>query len=171
MAVFELSRPGLRRCRIREVLPTEHPPILDQLGDIVDSLPDPAGLSGEQIIGSMTAIARVRNQIDAYLTHLAGAADVQRVAQTFRAGSTGTLVATATSSDPAAGSAMVATARALPAMPHVQHAYSRGLLAPRMWPRCATPPGTSPVSPTSNRHWSTWPPPSNPASCAGCSTC
>lgn len=129
MAVFELSRPALRRCRIREILPTDHPPILDQLGHTVDQLPDPTGLTGEQMIASMTQIARLRNRLDAYLTGLAGAADAQKVAQTHRAGTTGTLLATATTADPATGSALVATARALHTLPHVDQAYRRGLIS------------------------------------------
>ena len=36
MAVLEVSRPAMRRTRIRQSLPTDHPPILDQITDLLN---------------------------------------------------------------------------------------------------------------------------------------
>ena len=44
MAVLAVSRPAMRRTRIRQSLPTDHPAILDQIDDLIDGLPDPLDL-------------------------------------------------------------------------------------------------------------------------------
>ena len=113
MSVLAVSRPARRRAQIRQSLPTDHPAILDQIGALIDGLPDPLDLGPDQVVGSMTATARLRNRLDAYLVELAGTADAAHLARSLRAGSTGMLVATATGDNPAAGSGIVGTARAL----------------------------------------------------------
>ena len=67
MSVLAVSRPARRRAQIRESLPTDHPAILDQIGALIDGLPDPLDLGPDQVVGSMTATARLRNRLDAYL--------------------------------------------------------------------------------------------------------
>ncbi len=77
----------------------------------------------------MTVTAGLRNRLDAYLVALAGTADAAHLARSLRAGSTGMLVATATGSNPAAGSAIVGTARALRHLPGVAAAFRDGRLS------------------------------------------
>ncbi|MBK6763379.1 MAG: DUF222 domain-containing protein [Micrococcales bacterium] len=129
MAVLEVSRPAMRRTRIRQSLPTDHPPILDQITDLLNQLPDPLDLSSDQVVGAITTTAELRNRFDAYLTDLAGTADATHLSKSLRAGTTGMLVATATGTNPATGSAIVGTARALRTLPHVAQAYRDGQIS------------------------------------------
>ena len=129
MSILELSRPGVRRARIREGLPTEHPQVMDEAATCVQAFPNPLDLSAGQIVGSLGAVASLRNQMDAYLVELAGAADSLHVATSLHAGTTGTLVAAAVGANPPVGSAMVGTARALRTLPHVQEAFGAGRLS------------------------------------------
>jgi hypothetical protein len=129
MSVLAVSRPARRRARIRQSLPTDHPAVLDQIGALIDGLPDPLDLGPDQVVGSMTATARLRNRLDAYLVQLAGTADAAHLARSLRAGSTGMLVATATGDNPAVGSGIVGTARALRSCPHVAAAFRAGTLS------------------------------------------
>ncbi|MFN8184202.1 MAG: DUF222 domain-containing protein [Candidatus Nanopelagicales bacterium] len=129
MTVLEVSRPALRRTRIRESLPTDHPALLDEIATLLEGLPEPLDLGPDQLVGSLGAVAVLRNRLDAYLADLAGAADATHVARSLRAGTTGTLVAAATGCNPATGSAIVGAARALRSLPHVAGAYRDGRLS------------------------------------------
>ena len=128
MAVLEVSRPARRRAAIRESLPTDHPVVLDDIAALVDSLPDPVDLGEDDLVGSLQVTARLRNQLDAYLTALAGTADAQHVSTSLRAGTTGVMIAAATGTNPAVGSAIVGTARALRTLPHVADAFRAGTI-------------------------------------------
>ena len=119
MAVFEVSRQVKRRCALAAELPTEHPVEVDQINRLVDSLPDPEHLHAESRAGAMSAVAALRNRLDAYLTALAGCADEHADSRVLGAGTTGMLVAVATGSNPAAGSATVARGNALQHLPKV----------------------------------------------------
>ena len=129
MSVLAVSRPARRRAQIRQSLPTDHPGVLDQIEALIDGLPDPLDLGPDQVVGSMTVTAGLRNRLDAYLVALAGTADAMHLARSLRAGSTGMLVATATGSNPAAGSGIVGTARALRHLPGVAAAFRDGRLS------------------------------------------
>ena len=113
MGCFEVSRPVARRMRIAAELPTEHPAVLDEVQTLLGSLPDPDTMCAEQRAGTMTELARLRNQIDACLTELAETADQQDDSRVLHAGTTGMLVAVATRANPQTGSAVVARGRAL----------------------------------------------------------
>ena len=128
MAVLEVSRPARRRAAIRESLPTDHPAVLDEIAALVDSLPDPLGLGEDDLVGSLQVTARLRNRLDAYLTALAGTADAQHVSTSLRAGTTGVMIAAATGTNPAVGSAIVGTARALRTLPRVTDAFAAGTI-------------------------------------------
>ena len=128
MAVLEVSRPARRRAAIRESLPTDHPAVLDDIATLVDSLPDPLDLGEDDLVGSLQVTARLRNRLDAYLTALAGTADAQHVSTSLRAGTTGVMIAAATGTNPAVGSAIVGTARALRTLPHVTDAFAAGTI-------------------------------------------
>ena len=128
MAVLEVSRPARRRAAIRESLPTDHPAVLDEIAALVDSLPDPLDLGEDDLVGSLQVTARLRNQLDAYLTALAGTADAQHVSTSLRAGTTGVMIAAATGTNPAVGSAIVGTARALRTLPRVTDAFAAGTI-------------------------------------------
>ncbi len=129
MGFFQVSAAASRRARIRSRLPREHPQELDLVAAAIAGLTDPTSLSVNELAGSMAVTAVLRNQLDAYLTGLAGAADTAKASQVLRAGTTGTLVASATGCTPAAGSAMVAAARALRHHPHVETAYRAGSIS------------------------------------------
>ena len=129
MAFFQISIPATRRAAIRAELPTAHPAGLDQVGAAICTLQDPDTMSSHELAASMATTARLRNQLDAYLSSLADTADRIRASRTLRAGTTGTLIATATGATPAAGSAIAATARALRGLPQVQQAYQAGALS------------------------------------------
>ena len=82
-------------------------------------------LCAEQRAGAMARLAAIGNRLDAYLTAVAGAADTHGDSRVLGAGTTGTLVAAATGSTVAAGSAIVATARELEAFPELARAFAR----------------------------------------------
>ena len=128
MSALEVSRPARRRAAIRESLPTDHPAVLDDIATLVDSLPDPLDLGEDDLVGSLQVTARLRNRLDAYLTALAGTADAQHVSTSLRAGTTGVMIAAATGTNPAVGSAIVGTARALRTLPHVTDAFAAGTI-------------------------------------------
>jgi len=128
MSVLELSRQALRRSRIKDSLPTDHPAVLDEIEELLDALPDPLDLGPDEIVGSMQVTAQLRNRLEAYLVVLAGTADAMHVAQSMHAGTTGTLVAAATGTNPAIGSGIVGTARALRTLPHVADAFRAGTI-------------------------------------------
>ena len=75
MGFFEVSRGALRRAKIRAGLPTVHPETLDEIEALVGSLPDPGTLCAEERAGAMAKVAALTNQLQAYLTSVAGAAD------------------------------------------------------------------------------------------------
>lgn len=126
MAFFEVSRPAQRRVRLAESLPTQAPPQWEVLTAAISALPDPEVLCAEVRAGSMRAAQKVLNQVDAYLTGLAGAADRHADASVLRAGTTGTMVAALTGQTQPAGSAIVATAAALRILPGVSAAFAEG---------------------------------------------
>ncbi len=126
---FQVSVPASRRARIRAGLPTMCPAGWEALAAAVAGLPDPAVLGADELCGSLIAAGRLRNQVDAYLCGLAGAADVVQASRTLHAGTTGTLVSAATGCTPAAGSAVVATARALRGLPVVAERFRAGDLS------------------------------------------
>lgn len=126
---YEVTRPALRRVRLREELPTDHPAILDDVAGLLDNLPDPALLCAEQRAGSMASLATLRNRIKAYLTAVAGEADKAADSRVLGAGTTGMLVAVATCSNPAAGSAIVNRAAVLESLPGVAAGFAAGALS------------------------------------------
>ena len=126
MAVFEVSRQVKRRCALAAELPTDHPAELDKLHQIIDALPAPETLYAESRVGSMAAVAALRNRLDAYLTELAGCADEHADSRVLGAGTTGMLVAVATGANPAAGSAMVSRGNALQHLPQVAASFRAG---------------------------------------------
>ena len=126
---FEVSRAATRRARIRSELPTASPAAVDQIAAGIAGLPDPEFLCAEERAGALAGVARMRNQLDAYLIAVAGAADRHGDSRVLHAGTTGTLVAAATGGTSAAGSAMVATARELAGLPQVAAAFAAGDLS------------------------------------------
>ena len=126
MAVFEVSRQVKRRCALAAELPTEYPVEVDQINECIDALPDPGHLYAESRAGAMTAVAALRNRLDAYLTALAGAADEYADSRVLGAGTTGMLVAVATGANPAAGSATVSRGSALQHLPQVAASFAAG---------------------------------------------
>ncbi|MEZ5186375.1 MAG: DUF222 domain-containing protein [Candidatus Nanopelagicales bacterium] len=126
---FEVSRGARRRARIRAELPTDPPLALVEVSTAIDALPDPEFLCAEERAAAITAAARQRNRLDAYLCDLAGSADRHGDAQVLHAGTTGTLVAAATGSATAVGSAIVMTAAALRDLPVVAEAFREGDLS------------------------------------------
>ena len=86
-------------------------------------------LCAEERAAAMTATATALNQIHAYLTDLAGAADAQGDSRVLRAGTTSTLVATTTGSTPAVGAGIVHTAQQLRDLPEVADAYRKGQIS------------------------------------------
>ncbi len=126
---FQLPKAAQRRLRIRSQLPTVAPAWVHELAKAAQGLPEPVGMSAEELAGALAAVSRVRNRLDAYLVHLAGAADTCAASSTLHAGTTGMLVATATGSSPQTGSAMVGLARALRDLPVVDAAFTTGNLS------------------------------------------
>jgi hypothetical protein len=102
--------------------------VFDDIAALVDRLPDPLDLGVDDLVGSVQVTARLRNRLDAYLTALAGTADAQHVSTSLRAGTTGVMIAAATGTNPAVGSAIVGTARALRTLPHVADAFRAGTI-------------------------------------------
>lgn len=126
MGFFEVSRGALRRAKIRADLPTEHPVGLDEIGRLIAGLPDPEHLCAEERAGTMAKLAGLTNQLQAYLTSVAGAADDHGDSRMLGAGTTGTLVAAATGATVQAGSAIVNTANELRSFPELQDAFAAG---------------------------------------------
>jgi len=127
--VFEVSRQVARRVALAAELPREHPGVFDEIGGLVDALPDPQLLHAEQRAGTLSAAARLRDRLDAYLADVAAAADEQADARVLHAGSTGMLVAVATGANPQTGSAMVARGNALQHLPVVHAAFRAGAIS------------------------------------------
>lgn len=123
---MEISPGASRRGRIRDSLPTEHPQVLDEAAEVLGRLPEPTDLSVNELAGSLAHIAALRNQLDSYLASVAAEADARGVAKLLSAGTTGTMVAAATNSNPAAGSGIVASGRALRLLPEVAAAFREG---------------------------------------------
>lgn len=123
---FEVSRGAVRRARIRADLPTQHPAALDEIGGLIAGLPDPEHLCAEERAGTMAKVATLSNQLQAYLTSVAGVADAAGDSRVLGAGTTGTLVAAATGSTVQAGSAMVNTAAELRSFPELKAAFDAG---------------------------------------------
>ena len=92
---MEISPLAMRRARIRDSLPTEHPKLLDEMGELTAELPDPSELSLEELAGSLGVAGRLVNQLEAWLTAVAAEADTRKASQVLCAGTTGTMVAAA----------------------------------------------------------------------------
>jgi hypothetical protein len=116
----------MRRAKIRAALPTEHPPALQQVADLVSHLPDPETLCAEERAGTMAKVATLTNQLQAYLTAVAGVSDAHGDSRVLGAGTTGTLVAAATGATVQAGSAIVQTAKELRSFPELRQAFGAG---------------------------------------------
>ena len=129
MAVFEVSRQVKRRCALAAELPTEHPRVLDEIDALIDAIPDPQSLYAEARAGSLYALARLRNRLDAAITELAGCADEYADSRVLGAGTTGMLVAVATGANPAAGSATVSRGNALQHLPKVAASFAAGRMS------------------------------------------
>src|SRR5690606_14325502 len=129
MAVFEVSRQVKRRCALAAELPTEHPLVLDEIDALIDQIPDPQSLYAEARAGSLQALARLRNRLDAAITELAGCADEFADSKVLGAGTTGMLVAVATGANPAAGSATVSRGNALQHLPQVAASFAAGRMS------------------------------------------
>ena len=123
MAVFEVSRQVKRRCALAAEMPTEHPQLLDEIDALIDQIPDPDHLCAEERAGSLQALAALRNRLEAAITDLAGAADEHADSRVLGAGTTGMLVAVATGSNPAAGSATASRGNALQHLPKVAASF------------------------------------------------
>ena len=129
MAVFEVSRQVGRRLQLAAELPTEHPRVLDEIDQLVDQLPDPGTLYAEARAGSLTALAALRNRIDAAICELAAVADEAGDSRVLAAGTTGMLVAVATGQNPQTGSATVARGNDLQHLPAVSKAFRSGTIS------------------------------------------
>ena len=110
-------------------MPTAAPAGFDQINDDIDGLPDPEHLCAEERAAALAVTARLRNRLEAYLTGLAGAADVAGDSRVLGAGTTGSLVAIATNSPVAVGSGMVNTAKQLQDLPSVADAWAEGAIS------------------------------------------
>ncbi len=110
-------------------MPTTAPAGFDQINDDIDGLPDPEHLCAEERAAALAVTARLRNRLEAYLTGLAGAADVAGDSRVLGAGTTGSLVAIATNSPVAVGSGMVNTAQQLQDLPSVADAWADGAIS------------------------------------------
>ena len=128
---LEISPLAMRRARIRESLPTEHPKLLDEVEELVGRLPAAADLGLDELVGSLGVLGRIANRIDAVLTEIAAEADTRKASQVFCAGTTGTMVAAALNTNGPVGSGMVSTGHALHDMPHVAEAFTAGRIGTR----------------------------------------
>jgi len=129
VAVLEVSRSVQRRRALAAELPTDHPECLDQIEALMEDLPDPELLCAEQRAGTLSAAQRLRNRLDAYMAGVAAQADEHADSRVLQAGTTGTLVAVATTQNPQTGSALVNQGKALRTLPHVRDSFGRGLLS------------------------------------------
>ena len=123
---LEIDPRAMRRARIRDSLPTEHPGVLDQIEELIAQIPEPGDLGLDELVGSLGVLGRLQNRIEAAITAVAAEADDRKASQVFCAGTTGTMVAAAVNTTGPAGSGMVATGQALRDMPHVAAAYAQG---------------------------------------------
>ncbi len=128
---LEISPLAMRRGRIRESLPTEHPILLDQVEELVGRLPAAADLGLDELVGSLGVLGRIQNKLDALLTEIAAEADNRKASQVFCAGTTGTMVAAALNTNGPVGSGMVSTGHALAEMPEVAEAFTAGRIGTR----------------------------------------
>ena len=108
MGFFEVSRQVRRRMALAAELPTDHPGVLDEIDALIDRIPDPQLLHAESRVGSLSALARLRDRLDARIAAVAAAADEHADSRVLGAGATGMLVAVATGQNPQTGSATVA---------------------------------------------------------------
>ncbi len=129
MAFYQVSKPALRRMRLRDGLPKAQPVALDGVTAALDVLPDPGHLCAQERAAAMAAVARLRNRLDAYLTDLAWEADKAADSKVLGVGTTGMLVAVATGSNPAVGSAVANRAAALRSLPGVAAGFAAGELS------------------------------------------
>ena len=129
MGFFEVSKPARRRRDLAAELPTEHPPVLDQIDALIDQIPDPDLLHAETRAGSLAKLSRLRNRIDSVICELAASADDHADSRVLDAGTTGTLVAAATVANPQAGSATVARGNALRHLPAVRAGFAAGTIS------------------------------------------
>lgn len=105
---LDIPAPALRRHRIRQTLPTDgYDPALDRIGADLEALPDPGLLTAAQVASTQAKLQQLTNMADAYRDHLAAAADDAGYGGELHAGTTGTLIAAATTANPAAGTASV----------------------------------------------------------------
>ena len=129
MGFFEVSRQVQRRLEIAAELPTEHPTALDEIGGLLDSMPDPALMCAEERAGTLSALGRLRNRIEARMTEVAAEADRQADSRVLHAGTTGTMVAVATGQNPQTGSALVSRGHLLQGLPAVSRSFRAGLIS------------------------------------------
>ncbi|MEI2643595.1 MAG: DUF222 domain-containing protein [Candidatus Nanopelagicales bacterium] len=129
---LEISPLAMRRARIRDSLPTEHPKLAGPDGGVGRAeLPDPSELSLEELAGSLGVAGRLVNQLEAWLTAVAAEADTRKASQVLCAGTTGTMVAAALNTNGPVGSGMVSTGHALAGLPHVAQAFTAGRIGTR----------------------------------------
>lgn len=129
MAVLEVSRPAKRRLALAANLPTEHPECLDEIESMLAALPDPELLCAEERAGTLTVAMRLRNRLDAYMAEVAATAEDHAHSRILQSGTTGTLVAVATTQNQQTGSALVKRGSALRSLPHVRSSFARGLVS------------------------------------------
>lgn len=129
MAVLEVSRQVKRRVALAAELPTEHPEGLDDIETMIAGLPDPDLMCAEQRAGALTKVAQLRNQLDAYMTEVAAAADDQADSRVLQVGTTGMLVAVASRQNPQTGSVCVHRGNTLRAMPHLRSSFGKGAVS------------------------------------------
>ena len=128
---IQITPAARRRVRIADRLPTVAPAEIAAGADGLDLFPDPDLLTAEERAAALAATQGYINRLQAYQHDLALAADTADDSRLLRAGTTGTLVAAATTADPGAGSAMLNRAKALRHLPHVAAAFARGELSVR----------------------------------------
>jgi hypothetical protein len=126
---FELGPGAQRRKAIRDSLPTLAPAPFDTISAEIDALPDPWLLSPDEMAGSLRAAQTVINRMAAYQHAVAAVADATKASRALHAGTTGTMVAAATGRTPAAGSAIVHTARALGRLPGTAAEFAAGAIS------------------------------------------
>ena len=129
MGFFEVSRQVRRRLEIAAELPTDHPAVLDEAEDLLDRVPDPGLMCAEERAGSLAALSRLRNRIDACMTAVAAEADRNADSRVLHAGTTGTMVAVATGQNPQTGSALVSRGHALQGLPEVSRSFRNGSIS------------------------------------------
>jgi hypothetical protein len=126
---FELGTAAARREKIRAGLPTTAPAGFATVTAGIDALPEAWLLTPDEMAGSLAAAQTAINRLVAYQHAVAAAADTTKASRTLRAGTTGMLVAVATGRTPAAGSAIVNTARTLAHLPATAAAFTAGAIS------------------------------------------